>query len=129
MKTIDLTPTWAETANIIAAVMENGTAEGVRNARAELQRMGQLLDQLRNASETPQDLCEVICDSPKAGKSPFGMTFSDEALAQKFARTMRRNGYKAEVSPVYSTEPTLAAALTSAARFFDDERLNADQAQ
>jgi len=46
MRTVDLTPTWRAAAQIIAAALENGTGEGKEMARAELFRMGELLDKL-----------------------------------------------------------------------------------
>lgn len=44
-RTIDMTPTWREAAQMIAAVLENGTDHGRDLARAELYRMAELLDQ------------------------------------------------------------------------------------
>lgn len=42
--TIDLTPTWEETARICIVLLTDGDFEGRQTARAELQRMGRLLD-------------------------------------------------------------------------------------
>lgn len=41
---VDLTPTWQEAATVLMAVLEEGTAEGKREARAELLRMAKLAD-------------------------------------------------------------------------------------
>lgn len=46
-RTIDLTPTWKEAAHIIAAVLENGTHEGRQAARAELFKMAEILDEMK----------------------------------------------------------------------------------
>lgn len=48
VETIDATPTWAAILPILCAALENGTDEGRRIARAELQRMAALADE-RNA--------------------------------------------------------------------------------
>jgi len=51
-KTIDVTPTWKNTARILITLFENGSEEGITEAKAELLRMGGLLDTLideRNA--------------------------------------------------------------------------------
>lgn len=45
-RTIDLTPTWRQAAQIIAAALEHGTETGREAARAELFRMAEILDQL-----------------------------------------------------------------------------------
>lgn len=42
--TIDMTPSWTETARMLIVLMDNGTDEGKATARAEIQRMGTLLD-------------------------------------------------------------------------------------
>jgi hypothetical protein len=44
--TVDLTPTWETAARIYSAVLEDGTEEGKRQARAGLLEMGRILDQL-----------------------------------------------------------------------------------
>ena len=52
---IDMTPTWAEAAQIIAAALENGTPTGQEAARKELFRMAGLLDRLNaQAHVTPE---------------------------------------------------------------------------
>lgn len=71
----------------------------------------------------PVILTEVICDHPSRGSSAFGMTFSDRAVACHFARSMRRAGYSADVSPDFETEASVAAALASAAAYFDHVEL------
>jgi hypothetical protein len=55
-RTINITPTWRQAAQIIAAALENGTDAGREAARAELFRMGDLLDAWRDQpaqTETP----------------------------------------------------------------------------
>jgi hypothetical protein len=44
---IDMTPTFAETARILIVLLENGTAEGRQYARDELIRWGQMLDRAK----------------------------------------------------------------------------------
>lgn len=52
-ETIDITPTWRQAAAIIAAVLENGTAEGRASARAELFRMAEMLDAMKAEQKEP----------------------------------------------------------------------------
>ncbi len=47
VKTIELAPSWEEAARIYCAVLESGTDEGKRLARAEIIAMGARLDELR----------------------------------------------------------------------------------
>lgn len=42
--TIDCTPSWSETARMLIALMDNGSDTGKATARAEITRMGALLD-------------------------------------------------------------------------------------
>ncbi|MCR5870665.1 MULTISPECIES: hypothetical protein [unclassified Sphingomonas] len=42
--TIDLTPTWEETAGIISMILQNGNYDGIKAAEAELFRMARLAD-------------------------------------------------------------------------------------
>ena len=49
---IDVTPTWETAATALAHVMQEGTAEGQKLARAELIRMGQLVDNLQAELKT-----------------------------------------------------------------------------
>lgn len=44
--TIDMTPTWEATARLLLVVLENGTTGAKIDARAEVERMGILLDSL-----------------------------------------------------------------------------------
>lgn len=53
--TIDMTPTWEQTAGMLAMIFENGTEEGKQMAKEELLRMGQLLDELINADTGDSD--------------------------------------------------------------------------
>jgi hypothetical protein len=50
-RTISLRMNWGTAAQIIAAALENGTAEGREAARAELFRMAEILDQLTSERE------------------------------------------------------------------------------
>lgn len=56
---VDMTPTWEEAARMLIAVLENGTSQGKALARAEIIRMGQIIDQYKKettecpASTTP----------------------------------------------------------------------------
>lgn len=50
-KMVDLTPTWAATFQILANVLEHGTAEGKTVARAELARIGEVLDNAKEATK------------------------------------------------------------------------------
>jgi hypothetical protein len=43
-ETVDITPSWGFAAQVIAAALEDGTAEGKRLAREELFRMAKALD-------------------------------------------------------------------------------------
>ena len=54
MRTIDMTPTWREAAAMIATVLENGTPKGRDAARAELLRMGDLLDAHARRATDPE---------------------------------------------------------------------------
>lgn len=49
---IDVTPTWETAAATLAHVMRDGNAEGQKLARAELIRMGQLVDNLQAELKT-----------------------------------------------------------------------------
>ena len=51
MKTIDLTPTWAEIMPALIAVLQNGTNEGQDMARAELMRLAAIADQLNRPAQ------------------------------------------------------------------------------
>lgn len=44
---VDMTPTWEEAARMLIAVLENGTSQGKALARAEIIRMGQIIDQYK----------------------------------------------------------------------------------
>jgi len=49
---IDVTPTWETAAATLAHVMQGGTVQGQELARAEIIRMGQLLDKLQAELKT-----------------------------------------------------------------------------
>lgn len=135
-RTIKMEMTWATAAQIIAAALENGTDKGRDSARAELYRMAQILDAMREQEAEPDkaapageatgdsvELVEVIAHHPGDESNAFGMTFHTAATAMAYARHMRRAGYRAKVSPAFYTEPTTDAALESAARFFEDQAI------
>ena len=44
MQTIDMTPTWTETARMLVFIMENANENGVAYARKEIMRMGEIID-------------------------------------------------------------------------------------
>lgn len=44
---IDITPTWTEAARIFIALLENGDSTGQATARAEVQRMGRIIDAMK----------------------------------------------------------------------------------
>ena len=44
---IDVTPTWAQAAHMLAHVMRDGTAEGQRQAADSLIEMGKMIDHLQ----------------------------------------------------------------------------------
>ena len=68
-------------------------------------------------------LYEVIAEDAKHRKSAFGQTFHDHETAARYAATMRKHGYLADVSPEFGTMPTLADAMKEARQFFEDQRL------
>ncbi len=43
-KTIDMTPTWEETANVLFTLAQRGDAQGQQHALDEMRRMGKLAD-------------------------------------------------------------------------------------
>jgi len=47
MKTIDLTPTWKTAATIYATTLKDGTDKGKQMAFEEVQKMGELIDNLQ----------------------------------------------------------------------------------
>lgn len=135
-RTIKMEMSWATAAQIIAAALENGTDKGRDSARAELYRMAQILDAMRDEQKKEQEpdaqaetasdcveLVEVIAHRPTEEGNAYGMTFHDVSTAMAYARQMRRKGYKTDVSPAFYTEPTTEAALESAARFFEDQAI------
>lgn len=44
--TIDITPTWQETARMLVVLLERGDMQGQKYAREEIIRMGQIIDKL-----------------------------------------------------------------------------------
>ena len=56
---VDMTPTWRQAAQIIAAALENGTDKGRDAARAELFRMADILDQLKAEQDAEKGRAEA----------------------------------------------------------------------
>lgn len=50
-RTIDMTPTWTETARMLTVLLEEGTEEGKRVAREEIHRMGEIIDALQKEAK------------------------------------------------------------------------------
>jgi hypothetical protein len=80
-RTIDMTPTWPQAAQIIAAALENGTDKGREAARGELFRMANLLDQLqREATATHQPAIRPLdSDADPHERLSLGLTIAGEA--------------------------------------------------
>jgi len=51
IETIDITPTWTETARMLVFIMENANETGRDHARKEIIRMGEIIDAYRNAEK------------------------------------------------------------------------------
>jgi hypothetical protein len=58
MRTIDMTPTFRETATMLCVILESGSDEGREFARAELQRWGMMLDGMA-AANAARDLAQA----------------------------------------------------------------------
>lgn len=66
-QTIDITPTWEETATVLHTLATRGDAQGVAYAHTEMQRMGKLADiamiilggHRRDDAPAPMDLDEL----------------------------------------------------------------------
>lgn len=71
-------------------------------------------------------LFEVIA-SYTSRPEAFGVTFSDEGQATAYRERLEALGYTVEPSPEFATEPTLEAALESAAAYFRDPRLTQEK--
>jgi hypothetical protein len=77
-----------------------------------------------NAAPTASvTLYEVIAEGTGRNRSAFGQTFSDHETAARYAATMRKFGYLADVSPEFGTMPTLDGAMQEARAYFGDDRL------
>lgn len=72
-------------------------------------------------------LYEVIAFRPDGRGHPFGMTFTEESTASAYADRMNAIGYSAEVSPEFTTEPTLRAALGNAREHFKDPAITPEK--
>ena len=115
-RTIDLTPTWRQAAQIIAAALENGTAEGVTAARSELFRMGELLDQLNADRAKPAARFDVIA-GPCGSRPAFGQSFATEADALAYADAMRGHGFDVDTTPPITAMSVGDALLYAAGHF------------
>ena len=57
-KTLDCTPSWSEAARIIAMVIEHGDLEGRQKILAEVQRMGEIIDDLQDTLSSSEEAGE-----------------------------------------------------------------------
>lgn len=117
-RTIDLAPTWTEAAQIIAAVLENGTELGRNMAREELFRLAAILDQ-QNAN-APRTVFEVIAS--RSGNA-YGVTFSNEPAAQDYAARLAAHGYTVDGIGDVPLKATAAEGYADAGAFFADGQL------
>jgi len=46
MKSINITPTWEQTAKMLIVLLESGNNEGKKFAKSEIVRMGQIIDNI-----------------------------------------------------------------------------------
>lgn len=67
---------------------------------------------------------EVVFDHPDFNRPPFGISFHDEATADRFAARLKEAGYSVEQYPGCETTETAAEALQAASLFFGDPRLS-----
>ena len=58
--TIDLTPTWETAARIYSVVLEDGTEEGKRQARAGLLEMGRMIDEIIRAVPDRSCIAQIM---------------------------------------------------------------------
>lgn len=90
-RTIDMTPTWPQAAQIIAAALENGTSTGREAARTELFRMADLIDHLAGKLEaTEADLAtaterlRALCDPYPVDENLFALASPSSQPAHVF---------------------------------------------
>jgi hypothetical protein len=117
--TIDITPTWQEAAQIIAAVLENGTEAGKAPARAELFRMAQMLDAFRTGTietEEAKGVWEVITTDTK-GRA-YGVMFATQEAADSYAEAMRNAGYQVDPFEEIGTTTQAEDGLAEARDFY-----------
>ena len=79
---IDMTPTWPEAVEMLLAVMENGTPEGVEMAKAEFRRLGQI-------AQSVQEQSASRAQSWTATELKDAMGYSDEPMS---SLSIRVNG-------------------------------------
>ena len=125
-RSIPLVPTWRVAVQILTTALENGTGTGKEAARAELLRMADILDQLRDQQDEPTTTFDVIADALKQPAAAFGQSFASEDDAKAYAEQLEATGYSAEVLPGQDTVKP-AEALRIAAEYFGDDRLNPEQ--
>lgn len=77
--TLDLTPTWAGILNGLVALIENGNAEGRRQATIELRRMAQAADKYNELTNAMQELKNITeaCDQVNDDSYLFTVTAND----------------------------------------------------
>ena len=121
-RTISFDMTWTAAAQIIAAALENGTATGRDAARAELFRMAQMLDDMRQADAEPTTLYEIIAHAPESISSGYGVAFATAEDAASYADRLEHLGYTADRLEPWSAVP-LPDGLQQAALFFSDPRI------
>lgn len=97
---IDMTPSWHQAAQILAAALENGTSTGRDAARTELLRMGTLLDGFveQHQHDDPAPRFDVIAGA-WGSRPAFGQSFATEADALAYAEALRGHGADVDVLP------------------------------
>jgi hypothetical protein len=85
----------------------------------------QTMTAAKHKDEAPKGtaLYEVIAHREGLPKHAYGVTFTDEGTATAYAERLKAMGYAAEVSPEFTTQPTLKAALEEASDYFNDKAL------
>ena len=64
LKTINIAPTWAATADMLISILESGTtAESLAYAKLEIRRMGQIIDRLQERYERIVEVAEESVDA------------------------------------------------------------------
>lgn len=124
MTTIDITPTWKAAAQIIAAVLENGTEAGKDPARAELFRMAEMLDAFRAGTietEEAKGVWEVITTDTK-GRA-YGVMFATQEAADSYAEAMQSAGYQVDPFEEIGTTTKAEDGLAEARDFYANAKI------